>query len=440
LRGLINISFRFRPRLVEHLADYRREDFARDLSAGITVGIVALPLAMAFAIASGLPPQSGIITAIIGGFLISAFGGSSVQIGGPAGAFIVVVYGIVGRYGIANLMIATICAGFLLIGLGLVRAGSWVQRIPESIVIGFTNGIAVIIGLSQVKDFFGLPIENISADFFPKISEIASRLSEWNPSALALSLTGFCIVVLWPKSYSAQQSGFGRWMSRLPGTLAALCLGTIAVITLDLEVATIGSVFGGIPQGMPALNIPEFDWEVVQYLAPAILTIAFLGAVESLLCARIADSMTQAQHDPNQELMAQGLANIASPLFGGFCATGTVARTVTNIRAGGRSPVAGMIHAVLLLAILLGMAPLAEHVPLAVLAGILMFVAWNMGDWSAFIRLKEMPRSDRMLLLSTFILTVVTDVTIAISVGVLLALILRLSSRITKGGSDSVNR
>lgn len=422
------------------MADYRRDDFARDLSAGITVGIVALPLAMAFAIASGLPPQSGIITAIIGGFLISAFGGSSVQIGGPAGAFIVVVYGIVGRYGVPNLMIATICAGFLLICLGLMRSGSWIQRIPESIVIGFTNGIAVIIGLSQIKDFFGLPMENVPAEFFSKISAITNKLPEWNPSALALSLAGFFIVVLWPKSYSARQTGFGRWMSRLPGTLAALCMGTIAVIILDLEVATIGSVFGGIPQGMPALSIPEFDWEVVQYLVPAILTIAFLGAVESLLCARIADSMTQTQHDPNQELMAQGLANIASPLFGGFCATGTVARTVTNIRAGGRSPVAGMIHAAVLLAVLLGAAPLAEHVPLAVLAGILMFVAWNMGEWRAFARLREIPLSDRILLLSTFVLTVVTDVTIAISVGVLLALSLWLSSRITKGGGNPVDR
>jgi len=250
LSGLINISFRFRPKLFEHLPGYRRDDFLHDLSAGLTVGIVALPLAMAFAIASGLPPQSGIVTAIVGGFLISALGGSSVQIGGPAGAFIVVVYGIVGRYGVANLMIATICAGFLLIGLGLMRCGGWIRRLPESIVVGFTNGIAVIIGLSQIKDFFGLPIQSVPAEFFEKVQAIAQKLSEWNPAAFALSVSALCIVVLWPKSYAAQQGRWGRWLSRLPGTLAALILGTLAAMIFDLEVATIGSVFGGIPQGL----------------------------------------------------------------------------------------------------------------------------------------------------------------------------------------------
>jgi SulP family sulfate permease len=430
LSGLINISFRFRPKLFEHLPGYRRDDFLHDLSAGLTVGIVALPLAMAFAIASGLPPQSGIVTAIVGGFLISALGGSSVQIGGPAGAFIVVVYGIVGRYGVANLMIATICAGFLLIGLGLMRCGGWIRRLPESIVVGFTNGIAVIIGLSQIKDFFGLPIQSVPAEFFEKVQAIAQKLPEWNPAAFALSVSALCIVVLWPKSYAAQQGRWGRWLSRLPGTLAALILGTLAAMIFDLEVATIGSVFGGIPQGLPAFSIPEIDLEIVQYLLPAILTIAFLGAVESLLCARVADSMTQDRHDPNQELMAQGLANVASPLFGGFCATGTVARTVTNIRAGGRSPVAGMIHSAVLLAILLGAAPLAADIPLATLAGILMFVAWNMGEWRSFVHLGRL----------TFVLTVITDVTIAVSAAVALALLFAASARITKGGSDSVNR
>ena len=440
MSGLINISFRFRPKLFEHLPGYRRDDFLHDLSAGLTVGIVALPLAMAFAIASGLPPQSGIITAIVGGFLISALGGSSVQIGGPAGAFIVVVYGIVGRYGVANLMIATICAGFLLIGLGLMRCGGWIRRLPESIVVGFTNGIAVIIGLSQIKDFFGLPIQSVPAEFFEKVQAIAQKLPEWNPAAFALSVSALCIVVLWPKSYAAQQGRWGRWLSRLPGTLAALILGTLAAMIFDLEVATIGSVFGGIPQGLPAFSIPEIDLEIVQYLLPAILTIAFLGAVESLLCARVADSMTQDRHDPNQELMAQGLANVASPLFGGFCATGTVARTVTNIRAGGRSPVAGMIHAAVLLAILLGAAPLAADIPLATLAGILMFVAWNMGEWRSFVHLGRLSLQDRILLMLTFVLTVITDVTIAVSAAVALALLFAASARITKGGSDSVNR
>jgi len=436
---LINISFRFRPKLFEHLPGYRRDDFLHDLSAGLTVGIVALPLAMAFAIASGLPPQSGIITAIVGGFLISALGGSSVQIGGPAGAFIMVVYGIVGRYGVANLMIATICAGFLLIGLGLMRCGGWIRRLPESIVVGFTNGIAVIIGLSQVKDFFGLPIQSLPAEFFEKVQAIAQNLPDWNPAAFALSVSALCIVVLWPKSYAAQQARWGRWLSRLPGTLAALILGTLAAMIFDLEVATIGSVFGGIPQGLPAFSIPEIDLEIVQYLLPAILTIAFLGAVESLLCARVADSMTQDRHDPNQELMAQGVANIASPLFGGFCATGTVARTVTNIRAGGRSPVAGMIHAAVLLAILLGAAPLAEHVPLATLAGILMFVAWNMGEWRSVVHLGRLSLQDRILLMLTFVLTVITDITIAVSAAVALALLFAVSARVAKGRSNPVD-
>jgi len=436
---LINISFRFRPKLFEHLPGYRRDDFLHDLSAGLTVGIVALPLAMAFAIASGLPPQSGIITAIVGGFLISALGGSSVQIGGPAGAFIMVVYGIVGRYGVANLMIATICAGFLLIGLGLMRCGGWIRRLPESIVVGFTNGIAVIIGLSQVKDFFGLPIQSLPAEFFEKVQAIAQNLPDWNPAAFALSVSALCIVVLWPKSYAAQQARWGRRLSRLPGTLAALILGTLAAMIFDLEVATIGSVFGGIPQGLPAFSIPEIDLEIVQYLLPAILTIAFLGAVESLLCARVADSMTQDRHDPNQELMAQGVANIASPLFGGFCATGTVARTVTNIRAGGRSPVAGMIHAAVLLAILLGAAPLAEHVPLATLAGILMFVAWNMGEWRSVVHLGRLSLQDRILLMLTFVLTVITDITIAVSAAVALALLFAVSARVAKGRSNPVD-
>ena len=394
---------------------------------------------MAFAIASGLPPQSGIVTAIVGGFLISALGGSSVQIGGPAGAFIVVVYGIVGRYGVANLMIATICAGFLLIGLGLMRCGGWIRRLPESIVVGFTNGIAVIIGLSQIKDFFGLPIQSVPAEFFEKVQAIAQKLPEWNPAAFALSVSALCIVVLWPKSYAAQQGRWGRWLSRLPGTLAALILGTLAAMIFDLEVATIGSVFGGIPQGLPALSIPEIDLEIVQYLLPAILTIAFLGAVESLLCARVADSMTQDRHDPNQELMAQGLANVASPLFGGFCATGTVARTVTNIRAGGRSPVAGMIHAAVLLAILLGAAPLAADIPLATLAGILMFVAWNMGEWRSFVHLGRLSLQDRILLMLTFVLTVITDVTIAVSAAVALALLFAASARVAKGRRNPVD-
>ncbi len=417
----MNISFRFRPRLLDHLSSYRQQDLGHDISAGITVGIVALPLAMAFAIASGLPPQAGLITAIVAGFLISALGGSSVQIGGPAGAFIVVVYSIVERYGIANLMIATICAGVLMIAVGLLRWGGLVRLIPVSILIGFTNGIAVLIGLSQIKDFLGLQVQSMPAEFFAKMATIVGALPTANPAAIALSLVALATVVLWPKSYSAHSSLFGRLIARLPGTLVALVLGTLAVSVLELPVATIGTAFGEIPQGLPAFSLPEFDWDTVRYLFAPILTIAFLGAVESLLCARVADSMTRSKHDPNQELMGQGIANIVSPLFGGFCATGTVARTVTNIRAGGRSPIAGIIHALTLLVIMLGAAPLAENVPLATLAGILMFVAWNMGEWKEFSRLRNFSYAYRIILLSTFVLTVVTDVTVAVEVGLFLA-------------------
>ncbi|MBU3725046.1 MAG: STAS domain-containing protein [Burkholderiaceae bacterium] len=417
----MNISFRFRPRLLDHLGGYSRQDLTHDISAGITVGIVALPLAMAFAIASGLPPQAGLFTAIVAGFLISAFGGSSVQIGGPAGAFIVVVFSIVERYGVANLMISTICAGVVMILIGMLRWGGLIRLIPVSIVIGFTNGIAVLIGLSQVKDFLGLQVENMPAEFFHKMAVIMQSLHTADPTTIALSVTALATVVFWPKSYAGHDSLFGRLIARLPGTLVALAMGTLAVTLLDLQVVTIGSAFGEIPQGLPPFTVPEFNWDTVRYLFAPILTIAFLGAVESLLCARVADSMTKSKHDPNQELVAQGIANIAAPLFGGFCATGTVARTVTNIRAGGRTPVAGMVHALTLLVIMLGAAPLASNVPLATLSGILMFVAWNMGEWREFIRLKNFSYAYRTILIATFVLTVVTDVTVAVEVGLVLA-------------------
>ncbi len=394
-----------------------------DLSAGISVGVVALPLAMAFAIASGLPPQAGLFTAIVAGFLISALGGSSVQIGGPAGAFIVVVFGIIERYGVANLMIATMCAGVLMIIMGLLRWGGLVRLIPVSIVIGFTNGIAVLIGLSQVKDFLGLDIANPPAEFFQKMSAIVAALPTINPVSAGLALLSLAIVVLWPKSYGNQASIAGRLMSRLPGTLVALFAGTILVTVFDLQVTTIGSAFGGIPQGLPSFTLPEFNWDTVRLLFAPIFTIAFLCAVESLLCARVADSMTGGRHDPNQELMAQGIANIVSPLFGGYCASGTVARTVTNIRTGARSPVAGMVHAAVLMVIMLGAAPLASNVPMATLSGILMFVAWNMGEWREFSRLRNFSYAYRTVLLSTFALTVVVDITVAVEVGLLLACI-----------------
>ncbi len=421
MRGLTKIRFKFRPRLLDDLADYDRRTFALDLSAGITVGIVALPLAMAFAIASGLPPQAGLFTAIVAGFLVSAFSGSSVQIAGPAGAFIVVVFAIVERYGVANLLISTLCAGVLMFIMGVLRWGGLVRLIPVSIVIGFTNGIAVLIGLSQVKEFLGLAIPELPAEFFGKMAAIFSALHTIDPAAVFISCLSLAIVVLWPKSYSDHTSFLGRWIARLPGTLVALAVGTILVSVLNLKVATIGSAFGEIPQGLPSFTLPEFEWSTVRYLFAPILTIAFLGAVESLLCARVADAMTKAKHDPNQELMAQGIANVVSPFFGGYCATGTVARTVTNIRAGGKTQVSGVIHALTLLVIVLGAAPLASNVPLATLSGILMFVAWNMGEWREFLRLKNFSYAYRIILVSTFVLTVVVDITVAVEVGLALS-------------------
>ena len=385
------------------------------------MGVVALPLAMAFAIASGLKPEAGIFTAIIAGFLISALGGSSVQIGGPAGAFIVIIYGIVERYGVANLLLATMFSGVILVAMGLFRLGNLVRLVPVSIVIGFTNGIAVLIALSQVKEFFGLKIDSMPADFFNKLSAIRDSAGTVHWPTLLLSMVSLAIIIFWPKTYAAAHSRSYRILSRLPGTIVALIVATCAVVFLHLDVETIGSRFGGIPHGLPRLALPEFSWGQVRYLFAPALTIALLGAIESLLCARVADSMIEERHDPNQELMAQGIANFAAPLFGGFCATGTIARTVTNIRAGARTPVAGIIHAATLLLIVLVAAPLAQHIPLAALAAILMFVAYNMGEWHEFIRLRRFSNNYRVILLTTFVLTVVIDLTVAVEVGLVLA-------------------
>ncbi len=376
---------------------------------------------MAFAIASGLKPEAGIFTAIVAGFLISAFGGSSVQIGGPAGAFIVVVYGIVERYGVANLMLATMFAGILLFAMGLLKLGNLVRLVPVSIVIGFTNGIAVLIALSQVKEFFGLQIASMPADFFHKVKAIFLNASTVHVPTLVLSLASLTIIIFWPKTYAATDSRTYRLISRIPGTIIVLAISTALAAQFDLHVETIGSRFGAIPQTLPAFAFPAFSWQQVQYLFAPALTLALLGAIESLLCARVADSMTEERHDPNQELMAQGIANFTTPLFGGFCATGTIARTVTNIRAGAKTPVAGMIHALVLLLIILVAAPLAQHIPLSALAAILMFVAYNMGEWHEFLRLKHFSNNYRAILLSTFFLTVTIDLTVAVEVGLVLA-------------------
>ena len=420
---------RFRPRLLDALAGYNLQRLGADLGAGLTVGIVALPLAMAFAIASGVKPEAGIFTAIIAGFLISALGGSQVQIGGPAGAFIVIVYGIVERYGLANLLIATSLSGLLLLVMGWLKLGVLVRYIPVSIVIGFTNGIAVLIGLSQLKDLMGLQIGKMPGDFFSQIAALVGHLDSFNPTAFGLGLACLGLVIVWPKSYTMPLAPRGllphlrRWSAHLPGTIVALVLATAAVVVLDLPVETIGSRFGGIPQALPAFALPEFSWATAKLLVIPTVTIALLGAIESLLCARVADNMAPqfARHDPNQELMAQGIANLVVPFFGGIPATGTIARTVTNVRAGATSPVAGIVHAAALLAIVLVAAPLALHVPLAALAGILLFVAWNMGEWREFARLQRFLLPYRATLLGTFVLTVVFDLTVAVEMGLLMA-------------------
>ena len=420
----------FRPRLLDALRGYDAAHFRADLVAGLTVGIVALPLAMAFAIASGLKPEQGIVTAIVAGFLISALGGSNVQIGGPAGAFIVIVYGIVDRYGLTNLLIATALAGALLFLLGWFRLGALVRYIPVTIIIGFTNGIAVLIGLSQFKDLLGLPIPKMPGDFFGQLGALGQHLGGFNPWALGIGLACIGGLVLWPRLFVSGaiterivEGPSLKALSRVPGPVIALASMTLATWYFALPVETIGTRFGGIPRHLPDLALPPLSWDSARQLVIPTVTIALLGAIESLLCARVADNAAHElpRHDPNQELMAQGVANMVSPLFGGMPATGTIARTITNVRAGASTPVAGMVHAAGLLAIVLVAAPLAQHVPLAALAGILLFVAWNMGEWREFARLKHFSVPYRTILVTTFVLTVVIDLTVAVEVGLVLA-------------------
>jgi SulP family sulfate permease len=419
----------FRPRLLDALKGYDRHRFVVDLGAGLTVGIVALPLAMAFGIASGVKPEQGIVTAIVAGFLISALGGSSVQIGGPAGAFIVIVYGILQRHGLTNLLIATGMAGVLLFLMGWFRLGALVRYIPVSIIIGFTNGIAVLIALSQLRDLLGLSVDKMPADFFALLAALARHLDTFNPYAFAIGMACFGGLFLWPRLFVSGampvpvlEHHHVKALSRVPGPVVALVSTTILTAWLQLPVETIGTRFGGIPQSLPQLALPEFSWDSAKALVIPTITIALLGAIESLLCARVADNMTeQPRHDPNQELMAQGVANFVVPFFGGIPATGTIARTVTNVRAGATSPVAGLVHALALLVIVLAAAPLATHVPLAALAGILLFVAWNMGEWNEFVRLRQFALTYRTILVGTFLLTVIFDLTVAVEVGLVLA-------------------
>jgi len=439
----------FHPRLIDSLKHYSRLRFFKDLGAGVTVGVVALPLAMAFAIASGLPPSAGLWTAIIGGGLVSLLGGSSVQIGGPAGAFIVVVYSIIEHHGVANLLVSTVLAGLVLFAMGLLRLGSLVRFVPVSIIVGFTNGIAVLIALSQLKDLLGLQIQHMPAEFFAVLQALFSHLNSFNPWALALGLGSFLGLLFWSKlggPNPAQTAklrellgdlpgfkGTANTLQRLPGPVVALFSLTALAWWFELPVDTIGSRFGSIPSGLPAFAWPDISWGSARNLVAPTLTLALLGAVESLLCARVADQMVDPhtdpsyhlkRHDPNQELMAQGVANFVTPFFGGMPVTGTIARTVTNLRAGATSPVSGVIHSLTLAVIVLLAAPLAMHIPLAVLSGILLSVAWNMGEWHAFVDQRAYSLHYKLLLLGTFVLTVVLDLTVAMEVGLGLSCLL----------------
>lgn len=411
----------FHPASFDLFGHYNAHSLSRDISSGLTVGMVALPLAMAFAIASGVTPEAGIYTSIIAGFLIAILGGCRVQIGGPAGAFIVIIYGIIANYGLANLMIATIGSGILLILMGLFKIGSFIRFIPISIVIGFTNGIAVLIALSQVKDFLGLSIEKMPADFFGQMNAIFTHIETVNFYALAIALISFAIVRFWPNNTSSRVAAWKRWIARVPGTVVVLIVSTVAVTSLNLPVETIGSKFGGIPQTLPSIQVPTFDWENIRHLVGPMVTIALLGAIESLLCARVADTLTDDRHNPNQELMGQGIANLVVPFFGGIPATGTIARTVTNIKSGAVSPISGVVHAITLLVVILAAAPLASNIPLAALSAILLNVASNMGNWAEFKRLRRMTMSYKVTLLATFFLTVIFDLTVAVEVGLVVS-------------------
>ncbi len=417
----VKVSSYFHPKLFDTLRGYGRQLFFADLTAGLTVGVVALPLAIAFAIASGVKPEAGLFTAIIAGFIISALGGSRVQIGGPTGAFIVIVYGILMQYGLANLLICTIMAGFMLLAMGAFKLGSLIRFIPRPLVMGFTNGIAVLIALSEVKDFLGLKTGALPAEFSHKMAALYHALPTLDPLTVALAVASVAVIILYPK----------KWAQRLPSPIVALVLGTLVVAFFKLPVETIGTKFGGIPQGLPAFAMPDFTFSTLRNLIPPAVTIALLGAIESLLSATVADGMIDDKHDPNQELIAQGVANIVTPFFGGIPATGAIARTATNVRSGGVSPVAGIVHAFTLLVIVLVAAPLATNIPLATLAAILMVVSFNMGEWHAFKTLRRYPKSDSAVLLLAFLLTVVFDLTVAVEVGMVLA-VLSFIKRITE--------
>ena len=410
------LSENWLPKSVLCLRTYDRHKFLLDLIAGITVGLVALPLAMAFSIASGLTPQAGIYCAIITGFLISALGGSKTQIGGPTGAFVVVVAGIVAAHGVDGLFMCTVMAGVLLIIMGLTGLGTAVKFIPRPVVIGFTNGIAVLIASTQVKDFFGLHLDKVPGVFSLRMEALVHNFHTLSFEATALAVFTLLTLIIC-RSVSA----------RIPGPIVALIVATAAVYFFQLPVETIGTKFGGIPGGLPHMQIPKFRADLIHGLLGPAFTVAMLGAIESLMSAVVSDRMSNDRHNPNVELIGQGVANFFSPMFGGLPATGAIARTATNIRSGAQSPVAGMVHALTLLCILLFAAPLVSYVPMAALAGILMIVAYNMGEWREIPQLLKLTKTDISIWIVTFALTVFADLTVAVEAGMILAALLFIS-------------
>ena len=398
------------PKSVVLLRGYTAEKFLHDLIAGVTVGLVALPLAMAFAIASGVPPQAGIYCAIVTGFLISALGGSKTQIGGPTGAFVVVVLGIISRYGIDGLFTCTMLAGVLLVMMGVTGLGAMVKYFPRPVVVGFTNGIAILIASTQIRDFFGLRMEHVPGDFFHRMGAIAGNFKTLNWAATVVGAASLLVMI-----------ACLRFFKRIPGAIV-VCFGSIVAVSLfHIPVETIGTRFGGIPSGLPHVAVPKLQPSLLLHLLSPAVTVALLGAIESLFSAVVSDKMSNDKHNPNVELIAQGVANIFSPLFGGLPATGAIARTATNVRSGARTPLAGMIHAVTLLAVILFAAPLVKNLPLAALAGILFMVAYNMGDWAEIPEILKLTKADIAVWLLTMSLTVFADLTLAVEVGMILA-------------------
>jgi len=404
---------RWLPKSVLCLREYSLSKFSRDVIAGITVGLVALPLAMAFAIASGLTPQAGIYCAVVTGFLISALGGSKTQIGGPTGAFVVVVAGIVAVHGIDGLFMCTVMAGAILIILGATGMGTAVKFIPRPVVIGFTNGIAVLIASTQIKDFFGLQLAKVPSEFWLRAKALAAAFPSWSLPATLLAASTLAVILLC-RAIS----------NRIPGAIVAMLAATVAAFLFKLPVETIGTRFGGIPSGLPHFALPQWHARLVHGLLGPAFTVAMLGAIESLMSAVVSDRMSNDRHNPNVELIGQGIANMVSPMFGGLPATGAIARTATNIRAGAQSPVAGMIHALTLLCVLLFAAPLASYIPMAALAGILMVVSYNMGEWREIPQLLRLTKTDISVWLVTFALTVFADLTVAVEAGMILAALL----------------